>query len=159
MGYEFLLTEKLDNGIAIATLNRPDRNNTLHYPLFLEIHDLMEEMNVDQENFIKELVENSKKINSKAISLTRCILLSLMNYNRDGLQFRELKTLLDISDGKLKSNLDFLEEVGYIQKIPIELDQKKMHIYLITEAGENELKIIINWIKILARLEEKEGGC
>lgn len=49
MGYEFLLTEKLDNGIAIATLNRPDRNNTLHYPLFLEIHDLMEEMNVDDD--------------------------------------------------------------------------------------------------------------
>ena len=30
MGYEFILTEKLDNGIAVATLNRPERNNTLH---------------------------------------------------------------------------------------------------------------------------------
>jgi len=49
MGYEFLLTEKLDNGIAVATVNRPDRNNTLHYPLFLEIHDLMEEMSVDDD--------------------------------------------------------------------------------------------------------------
>jgi len=49
MGYEFLLTEKLDNGIAIATLNRPERNNVLHYPLFLEIHDLMEEMNIDND--------------------------------------------------------------------------------------------------------------
>jgi len=49
MGYEFLLTEKLDNGIAIATLNRPEKNNTLHYQLFLEINDLMEEMNVDDD--------------------------------------------------------------------------------------------------------------
>ena len=65
MGYEFLLTEKLDTGIAIATLNRPERNNVLHYKLFLEvhaetvvlfrellfleIHDLMEEMSVDND--------------------------------------------------------------------------------------------------------------
>ncbi len=49
MGYEFLLTEKLDNGIAVATLNRPEKNNTLHYKLYLEINDLMEEMSVDDD--------------------------------------------------------------------------------------------------------------
>ncbi len=112
----------------------------------------MEEMNVEQENFIKDLVENSKKINSKAISLTRCILLSLMNFNRDGLQFRELKAVLDISDGKLKSNLDFLEGVGYIKKVQIQLDQKKMHIYLITNSGESELNNILDWVKILVSM-------
>lgn len=30
MEYEFLLTEKMDNGIAVVTLNRPEKNNTLH---------------------------------------------------------------------------------------------------------------------------------
>jgi len=49
MEYEFLLTEKLGNNIAIATINRPVKNNTLHYKLFLEINDLMEEMSVDDD--------------------------------------------------------------------------------------------------------------
>lgn len=113
----------------------------------------MKRMNIDQQNFVKNLIENSKKINSKAFTLTRCILLAIMNYNKDGLQFRELTSLLNITDGKLKSNLDFLEEVGYIKKVQIQLDQRKLHIYLITKSGENELKKIINWIRILANVE------
>jgi DNA-binding MarR family transcriptional regulator len=112
----------------------------------------MKQMNSDQKKFIKELIENSKKINSRALTLTRCLLLALMNFNKDGLQFRELIPLLNISDGKLKSNLDFLEEVGYINKVQIQLDQKKLHIYLITEEGENELKNMSNWMKILINL-------
>ncbi len=113
----------------------------------------MKQMIIDQKKFIKNLIENSKKINSKAFTLTRCILLALMKFNKDGLQFRELTPLLNISDGKLKSNLDFLGEVGYIDKVQIKLDQRKIHIYLITEEGENELKNIINWMEILANLE------
>ena len=113
----------------------------------------MKQMNIDQKKFIKNLIENSKKINSKAFTLTRCILLALMNFNKDGLQFRELKPLLNISDGKLKSNLDFLEEVEYIQKVQILLDRKKLHIYFITEEGQSELKNMANWMKILVNLE------
>ena len=113
----------------------------------------MKQMNIEQQNFVKDLIENSKKINSKAFTLTRCILLAFMKYNKDGLQFRELTSLLNISDGKLKSNLDYLGDVGYINKVQIQLDQKKLHIYLITELGENELKKIINWIRILAKIE------
>ena len=113
----------------------------------------MKQMNIDQQNFVKELIENSKKINSKTFTLTRCILLAVMNYNKDGLQFRELTSLLNITDGKLKSNLDFLEEVGYINKVQIQLDQRKLHIYLITKLGEKELKKIIIWIRILANIE------
>ena len=113
----------------------------------------MKQMNIDQKKFIKDIIENSKKINSKAFTLTRCILLALMNFNKDGLQFRELKPLLNISDGKLKSNLDFLEEVEYIQKVQILLDRKKLHIYLITEVGESELKNMANWMEILVNLE------
>ena len=113
----------------------------------------MKQMNIDQQNFVKDLIENSKKINSRAFTLTRCILLACIDYNKDGLQFRELTSLLNITDGKLKSNLDFLEDVGYINKVQIQLDQRKLHIYLITELGENELKKIIYWIRILANIE------
>ncbi len=110
-------------------------------------------MNNDQKNVIKKLIEDSKKINSKVFTLTRYLLLALMSFNLDGLQFRELKTLLDISDGKLKSNLDYLEELGYIKKIEIILDQRKMHIYMITELGKIEL---IKIIKIVENLKDLE---
>ena len=114
----------------------------------------MEEMKIRQEDFVKKLVEYSKALNEKSLSLTRCLLLALMRFNEDGLQFRELKVILNISDGKLKSNLDFLEDVGYIQKIPIELDQKKMHIYMLTSIGKEEVKKLVSWVKIFGKVED-----
>lgn len=104
------------------------------------------------------LVEYSKTLNEKSLSLTRCLLLALMRFNEDGLQFRELKVILNISDGKLKSNLDFLEDVGYIQKIPIQLDQKNMHIYMLTTIGKEEVKKIVKWVKIFGKVEEILNG-
>jgi len=110
-------------------------------------------MNNDPNNIIKILIENSKKINSKVFTLTRYLLLTLMSSNRDGLQYRELKIVLNVSDGKLKSNLDYLEELDYIKKIEITLDQRKMHIYMITALGKNELRKIIEIVEIVKDLE------
>ena len=115
-------------------------------------------MKKDPNNIIKDIVENSKRIRPKAFNLTRCTLLALMTFNKDGLQYRELKSLLSISDGKLKSNLDFLLDVGYIKKIPIRLDQKDMHIFMIDEIGEKELKKIVEWVEIMKNLEEFKNG-
>lgn len=108
-------------------------------------------MNVVSDNIIKDLIESSKKINSKAFNLTRCLILSLINFYKDGLQFRELKTFLNISDGKLQSNLDFLIEISYIKKIKVDLDQKSIHIFMIDKLGKNELKKIIEWISYLKK--------
>ncbi len=109
-------------------------------------------MNIVSDNIIESLIENSKKINSKAFNLTRCILLFLISFYKDGLQFRELKTFVNISDGKLQSNLDFLLEMGYIKKIKVELDQKRLHIFMINELGKNNLKKIIEWIDFLKEM-------
>ena len=111
-------------------------------------------MNINQENIIKIFIEKSNKINNNAFSLTRLLILALTFYNRNGLQYRELKPLLNISDGKLKSNLDSLLEMRYIKKIPIVLDQKKMHIYMITDTGITELKNIISFFDTIKKLEE-----
>jgi len=83
-------------------------------------------MNSKQENLIKNLIENSKKINSRVFNLNRYMILALTFYIKDGLQFRELKALLNVSDGKLQSDLDNLKEMGYIQKIKVDLDNKKL---------------------------------
>ncbi len=108
----------------------------------------------DPKNIIKDIIEKSKRIKPKTFNLTRCTLLALMAYNKDGLQYRELKKILEISDGKLKSNLDYLQDVGYIRKIPIKLDRKDMHIYMIEDSGINELKKIIQWVEFLKNVED-----
>ena len=112
-------------------------------------------MNNESEKKIQYLIENSKMINSKVFNITRCILLTLLSFYKDGLQFRELKSLFsDISDGKLQSNLDFLLEMKYIKKIPIELDQRNIHIFMIDSSGQAELRKIKNWIEILQNVED-----
>lgn len=108
----------------------------------------------DQENILRKLIEKSQLINSKVFNLTRYLMLALMSFNRDGFQYRELKTLLNISDGKLKSNLDYLEELEYIKSVQVSFDQRKVHIYMITDLGERELKKIINLITLMKNTEE-----
>lgn len=105
-------------------------------------------MSSEQQNILKNLVESSNKINSKVFNLTRFLILSTTSYIRDGIQYRELKTLLNISDGKLKANLDALQEMCYINKIKVQVDQKLMHIYRITESGNKELQKVIKLIKL-----------
>lgn len=114
-------------------------------------------MSADSDSSFKNLIKNSKNINSKAFNLTRCILLTLISFYKDGLQFRELKVFLEISDGKLQSNLDFLLEMGYIKKIKVNLDQKIIHIFMIDESGKKELKKIIEWIDFLKKLVYKNN--
>lgn len=114
-------------------------------------------MNDETNYFMRILIENSKKINSKVFTLTRFILLVLLNFYRDGLQFRELKSLLDISDGKLQSNLDFLLEMGYIRKIKTNLDRRNIHFYMIEDSGNSELFKTIDLISILKSKEESKN--
>ncbi|MHA1797409.1 MAG: transcriptional regulator, partial [Candidatus Helarchaeota archaeon] len=65
------------------------------------------------------------------------------------IQYRELKAALNVSDGKLKSNLKKLEETNYIEKNEIQLDNKKLDIYYLTESGKNELNKIIKWMNLI----------
>ena len=85
-------------------------------------------MKKTQENILKKLIESSRKINSNIFNLNRIIILALIAYIRDGLQYRELKTILNVSDGKLQSNLNLLEDMGYIKKEKVNIDKKKITI-------------------------------
>ena len=112
-------------------------------------------MNNEQENILKLIIDYSNKINSNALNLTRCTILALTSHIKDGLQYRELKALLNISDGKLQSNLDVLSELGYINKVKVKVDKNELTIYMITENGQNELKKIIYWFNIINKIWEK----
>ena len=112
-------------------------------------------MNFNQDELIKEVFEKKNQINSNTFTMTRLSLLTYNSYFIDGLQFRELKAALKISDGNLESNLNYLIKMEYINKNSVVLDNKKLHFYTITNNGKEELKKIINWIELIKKLLEE----
>ena len=105
---------------------------------------------------VNRLLETSETLNSQVLSLTRCVILALLAYFVDGVQYRELKASLKISDGKLISNLKLLKKLGYVEKNEVEVDRKKIDVYSLNPKGRNELNKIIEWMKIIEKVA-KEG--
>ena len=105
---------------------------------------------------INLLLEASETFNAQTLSLTRCVILALLAYFVDGVQFRELKASLKISDGKLISNLKLLKKFGYIEKAEVEVDRKKIDVYSLNSKGRNELNKITEWMKLIEKVA-KEG--
>jgi len=95
---------------------------------------------------ILELVAEAKVLNSKIVSLPRIlILIALKDLGEDGSTYRELKAALDMEDGTLFSNLNSLEEMGYIKGKKVELGNKEMHSYSITGDGKHALDLLNSW--------------
>src|SRR4030066_383006 len=105
---------------------------------------------------VSRLLETSETLNSQVLSLTRCVILALLAYFVDGIQFRELKASLKISDGKLISNLNLLKKFGYIEKAEVEVDRKKIDVYSLNSKGRKELNKITEWMKLIEK-GAKEG--
>lgn len=105
------------------------------------------------------LLEKSERVNGSTLSLTRCLILTLLAYFMDGIQYRELKAALKISDGKLISNLNKLRELQFIEKFEEEIDHKKIDVYTLTENGRKELKRIIEWMKFIKKVAKEDGKC
>ncbi|MBM3292555.1 hypothetical protein FJY84_07740 [Candidatus Bathyarchaeota archaeon] len=104
------------------------------------------------EENIQSLIENSVTFNNKTITVNRSLILFLLSYFKDGLQYRELKNSLNISDGKLASNLNYLHDFGYLKKEEVEIDNKKLDVYFLTELGRREVEKIFEWMELAIRL-------
>lgn len=101
---------------------------------------------------VLELVKESKLLNSKLVSLPRIlILVALEDLGKDGATYRELKAGLEINDGVLFSNLNVLEKMGYIEKSKVEVEDKEMTAYAITEEGKAALNSLRSWFDKLKR--------
>lgn len=97
---------------------------------------------------ILDLINESKALNSKIFSLSRMLMLSsLESFGEDGSTYRELKAGLDMDDGALFSNLKALEEMGYIAKKEVEVENKKMTSFHITKEGKEALHMLRSWLK------------
>ncbi len=78
----------------------------------------------------------------------------------DGVQYRELKASLKVSDGKLFSNLQLLKRFGYIEKSEVEVDNKKVDVYGLNTQGRKELNKIRRWMRLVDKVaKEGEGKC
>lgn len=105
---------------------------------------------------IETLLESSVTFNNK-ITFVRSLILVLLAFFRDGLQYRELKNALKISDGKLVSNLNYLYEMGYIRKEEIEINHKKLDVYFLTDQGKKEVEKISSYMELAIKVI-KDGG-
>jgi hypothetical protein len=88
------------------------------------------------EDEIQKLLDLSDKLSSKTVTLTRCLILGLLSYFADGIQYRELKTALKMSDGKPE----------------VQVDQRAIDVYALTEKGRAELTKIIKWMKTIEKI-------
>ena len=48
MAYDYILVEK-DSGVAILTMNRPDKLNAMNRQLSAELHDAVKQMETDED--------------------------------------------------------------------------------------------------------------
>ena len=106
---------------------------------------------------IRLLLDTSEKINSRIVSLTRCLILVLLAYFLDGVQYREIRASLNISDGKLIANLNQLKTMRYIEKIEAEINDKKLDIYTLTEEGKKELNKVLKWMDLMKMTTKEEN--
>lgn len=104
---------------------------------------------------IKTLFDASETMNGSVLSLTRSLILFMLTYYREGLQFRELKTALRVSDGKLGSNLIKLELFGYLEKRAIQFDNKKLTIYMLTPEGQIEVNKMGEWMESMINIKNR----
>lgn len=106
---------------------------------------------------ILTFLEASNTLNKKTLSLTRLQILTLLAYFSDGIQYRELKTGLNISDGKLISNLKLLKSMKYIDCFSVKIANKTLDVYRLTKEGREELEKTTSWMKLAERLVETDG--
>ncbi len=110
------------------------------------------------EDEIQKLLELSDKLSGKTVTLARCLILGLLAYFADGIQYRELKNALKMSDGKLIANLNELKTMGYIGRSEVQVDQRTIDVYSLTEKGRNELNKIIEWMKTIEKIANQGDG-
>ncbi len=107
------------------------------------------------ESNLKKIISIYDDIESQKFTATRLMLLSFLKLHRDGLQFRELKAGLSISDGKLYANLEKLKNSAAINSEKFKIDNKMLEVFMITPEGEKILEKTFEWIDYLRTLVKK----
>ena len=107
------------------------------------------------EKKLRELLDEYYTMNPKIFTPTRLLILNLLKFHRDGLQFREMMESIQISDGNLYSNLEILKTLLLIISEKVEIDNKTIELYSISTEGLNELSHISEWLKKIQEFGDK----
>lgn len=98
-------------------------------------------------NIIK-VVDKSKKVDPKIVSVPRMLILFSLEELVEGSTYRELKSGLEMDEGTIFANLRSLEEMKYIEKEEkAKIEKKKLNVFKITEKGKKEVKNLRSWLK------------
>lgn len=96
---------------------------------------------------LKRQMEEAAALNSKLVSLARLQLLRILeHFHPDGIEFRELQSAMDMSDGKLLSNLYALRDFGYLRPEEARVENKTLTIYTLTPSGLSEWRRLRHWL-------------
>lgn len=94
------------------------------------------------------LLEQARALNSKLFTLPRLQLLSILDYYAsDGIEFRELKAALKMTDGKLLTNIYALQKMGYIKSAKVNVENKSLTVYRITGDGRLDFAKVRAWLR------------
>jgi len=96
---------------------------------------------------MKEIIE---KINKVFENKVRLGIMSALLVN-ETLDFKELKSLLDITDGNLSSNATVLENEGYIKVKKKFIGKKTKTLYYATDNGKDAFKEHLSALEELIR--------
>jgi hypothetical protein len=111
-------------------------------------------MTIAFDDALRQMINDSHQINKKVFTTDRCVILLLLYCCKDGLQYREIKNLLKISDGKLIADLNTLEKEIFISKHFEKLDNKTLDVYIISEKGVSEIKKCREFFTLHVQLQE-----
>lgn len=94
------------------------------------------------------LLERAGALNSKLFTLPRIQMLSILDYYYpDGVEFRELKAALKMTDGKLLTNIYALQRMGYVKSAKVRVETKSLSTYRLTLEGRGDFAKARAWLR------------
>ena len=114
-------------------------------------------MNIMRKDDFLEIIHGASELNGQIVSLIRIMIIwALHDVAPDGVTARQLKGALQVHEGSLYSNLDALEEMGYIHSQMTRFESKEIKMYTITQSGIEEWKKMSKWFRMITRCYEEE---
>lgn len=93
-------------------------------------------------------MEGFNLLNKAFDSRVRLGLMSILSVN-DWISYKEVKNLLNLTDGNLASHIQALEKINFLEIKKQFIGKKPLTTYRVTELGKNAFKKHISGLEIL----------
>ena len=93
-------------------------------------------------------MEGFNLLNKAFDSRVRLGLMSILSVN-EWISYKEVKNLLDLTDGNLASHIQALEKINFLEIKKQFIGKKPLTTYRITEIGKNAFKVHVSGLEKL----------